>query len=559
MPSPVFRPLLRDLAVLHGLARFALLLLGLAPLPAAATQPVAIAAAPRLEFSAAELAMAEALAGDPDLAAAYGERGLEPIFTGPAARPRRVALRDAVQQAPAHGLPPERYRPGHLAQLADGPAEGPQAELEMARIFAMWVRDVSAGILDPRRVNPGIKRTAEGADVARLLAEFARASDPAAVLAQAPPRDPRYLALQRALAEARSLVAPAGTPLVPVGVWRPGAADPAVAALRTRLSAVGFATPPTAEPAFYDEGLAAAVAAFQTAAGLPEDGVAGPQTLDRLNAGSPPAARAILVAMERWRWLPDDLGRRHIWVNLPEYSGRLVEDGEVTLETRVVIGKNDPDLRTPEFSDRMEYMVANPRWNVPRSITVREYLPRLQKNRNAAGHLQIVDSRGRVVDRGSIDFSRYSAANFPYRMQQKPSEDNALGIVKFMFPNQWNIYLHDTPSKHLFREARRAYSHGCIRVADPVDLARALLRPQVADPAASFSRALQAGGERYLTLDEPVPVHLVYFTTLPDADGRLRRFADVYGRDAEVWAALEAAMAPPPPAPTGLESIVASE
>lgn len=506
--------------------------------------------------------MAEALAADPDLAAAYGGRALKPIFTGAEAQHRRAALRDAVMAAADHGLPPHRYRPGRLAELASAPAEGPQVELELARLFMSWVRDVSGGILDPRSVDPGIKRRGEGADAGRLLADFAEAANPAAILDRAPPRDPRYLALQRALAEARSMIAPPGTPKVPEGVWRPGMRDAAVAALRNRLAVLGFTTPAYPDPAVYDEGLTAAVSAFQIAVDLPDDGIAGPRTLERLNADTAPGARHILVAMERWRWLPDDLGARHIWVNLPEYRARLVDDGEVTLDTRVVIGKNDPDMRTPEFSDRMEYMVANPRWNVPRSITVREYLPRLQKNRHAVGHLQVVDSRGRVVDRSSIDFSRYTAANFPYRMQQRPSEDNALGIVKFMFPNQWNIYLHDTPSKHLFGHDRRAYSHGCIRVADPVDLARALLRPQVADPAAVFSRALQAGGERYLTLDTAVAVHLVYFTTLPGPDGRLRRFADVYGRDGEVWAALDAASAalpPPPETPSGVESIVSSE
>ena len=541
----------------------AILLCGMisAPPAAATQQPLVVAAAaPRLDFSAGELALATALAGDADLAAAYGNRALQPIFTGPAARQRRLALRDAVATAPSHGLPVRRYRLQRLFELADGPAEGSAIEVELARIFALWVRDVSGGILDPRRVDAAIKRQGSGADVGRLLGEFAIADDPAAVLERAAPADPRYLALQDALRRTRGYVAPKGTPLVPEGVWRPGESNPAVHRLRIRLAAVGFPTPSAANPEHYDADLAAAVSGFQAAVGLPEDGVAGPRTLRRLNADTTPGARDILIAMERWRWLPDDLGRRHIMVNLPEYIARLFEDGQEVFETRVVIGKTDADMQTPEFSEGMEYMVANPRWNVPRSITVREYLPRLQRNRNAAAHLQVVDSRGRVVDRSGVDFSRYTAANFPYRMQQRPSDDNALGIVKFMFPNAWNIYLHDTPSKHLFSQGRRAYSHGCIRVADPVDLARALLGPQAKDPAARFAAALKGGGERYLTLDDPVPVHLVYFTTLPGPDGRLRHFADVYGRDAKVWAALQAAVAAAPPvAPPGLETVAVNE
>ena len=150
----------------------------------------------------------------------------------------------------------------------------------------------------------------------------------------------------------------------------------------------------------------------------------------------------------------------------------------------------------------------------------------------------IVDGRGNVVARDRIDFGRYTAANFPYRMRQKPSDDNALGLVKFIFPNQWNIYLHDTPSKHLFGETTRAYSHGCIRIGDPFDLAYALLSQQSSNPEGVFQRALATGDEKWLKLTPTVPVHLVYFTAMADPDGQIRFYKDVYGRDAKVWEAL---------------------
>ena len=204
----------------------------------------------------------------------------------------------------------------------------------------------------------------------------------------------------------------------------------------------------------------------------------------------------------------------------------------------MVIGKADPSYETPEFTEPMKYIVVNPRWNVPRSITVKEYLPRLQANRNAVRHLDVVDGRGNVIPRERIDFRRYTAANFPYRMRQKPSDDNALGVVKFMFPNPWNIYLHDTPTKHLFNESRRAYSHGCIRVGRPIDLAHALLEGQLSDPEAAVSKALGTGRETYLNIRGDLPVHLVYFTAFPDESGQIRRFPDIYGRDALVHAAL---------------------
>jgi murein L,D-transpeptidase YcbB/YkuD len=241
------------------------------------------------------------------------------------------------------------------------------------------------------------------------------------------------------------------------------------------------------------------------------------------------------------RWMAgQDLNARHVWVNLPEYNARIMENGREVFETRTVIGKANQEFETPEFTENMQFLVVNPRWNVPRSITVKEYLPRLQANRNAVGHLDVVDSAGRVIGRDRIDFRKYTAANFPYRMRQKPSDDNALGVVKFMFPNPWNIYLHDTPTKHLFNNETRAYSHGCIRIGRPIDLAHELLAGQVGNPEATFQKALRSGQESFLNLRQPIPVHLVYFTAFPDADGQIRRFPDIYGRDAQVHAALTA-------------------
>jgi len=206
-----------------------------------------------------------------------------------------------------------------------------------------------------------------------------------------------------------------------------------------------------------------------------------------------------------------------------------------------VIGKASADTRSPEFSDQMEHLVINPSWGVPRSITVKEYLPMLQRNPNAVGHLQVIDGRGRVVSRGAVNFAAYNARNFPFALRQPPSDGNALGKVKFMFPNPYNIYLHDTPSKSLFANDVRAYSHGCIRVADPFDLAHALLSVQSDDAEAEFKAALKTGNETLVKLKSPVPVHLVYFTAYPETRGRIGYRRDVYGRDALLWQALSTA------------------
>lgn len=502
------------------------------------------APSPRLDFAPEEMALARAVAGDPALAAFYGTQGLRPIFAGAESAARRAALNAAVQQAPAHGLSPARY-----GALADLPDDGAMAEAARARALSRYLGDLRAGMLTrPGAADPAIKRQPDRSGVPALIASFATAPDPAAVLANAAPRDPRYLALQAALAQRQALIAPEGTPRAPAGLWKPGATDPRLADLRARLSALGF--PSTGPAEVYDDSLMAAVAAYQEAAGLKPDGIAGPRTIQRMNAGADRQTRAILIALERMRWMGDaDLSGRHIWVNIPEFTARVKEGTETVFQTRVVVGKTDPDQQTPEFSDEMEHIVVNPRWNVPRSITTKEYLPRLQANPNAVAHLDIVDSRGRVVPRGNINFGKYTANNFPYRMRQQPSDDNALGLVKFIFPNRWNIYLHDTPTKHLFNETVRAYSHGCVRVGDPFDLARVLLSQQTDNPEGVFRRALDSGRETFLELKPHVPVHLVYFTAFPDVDGKIRFLSDVYGRDARVWAAMEKAAAD---APAGL-------
>jgi murein L,D-transpeptidase YcbB/YkuD len=276
--------------------------------------------------------------------------------------------------------------------------------------------------------------------------------------------------------------------------------------------------------------------------GLTPTGSADEATLAEINRGPEERLASVLVAMERLRWMNGlELGSRHVWVNLPDFTARLVDDGKVRFETVTVVGMNSPDRRSPEFSDEMEHMVINPTWHVPRSITVKEYLPMLQKNPNAVRHLRIVDRSGRPVDRGAVDFTRYTAATFPYSMSQPPSDDNALGLVKFMFPNQYNIYLHDTPSKSLFEKEVRAYSHGCIRVGDPFGFAYALLERQTTDPVGLFHTNLENKAEHLLPLDEHVPVHIVYFTAWPTAKGRIEYRRDVYGRDARIFEAMIAA------------------
>lgn len=499
-----------------------------APSALAQVGGTSVAVGPRLTFSAEEMALAEAVANDPVLAEFYGATGLRPIFTAADKGPLRDAMSASFAAAGEHGLPAKRYQ---IQEIGAGLRD----EIGLARSLSRYLGDLTQGLITPSGADRQIHRQTQRFKVAQLMRGVVAAENPVQALRQLAPQDQAYLDLQKALKAQAQLVVPVGLPPAPLAVWRVGMSGPGIAELRARLDSIGFAAAAT-DPTQYDQALSDAVARYQDAVGLRADGIAGPNTIRHLNAGPGPQQRAILVALERMRWMGDqDLNARMIWVNIPEYTARIMEGGHEVFRTRVVVGKTDHDMRTPEFSDLMEYVVVNPRWNVPRSITVREYLPRLQANRNAVAHLDVVDGRGNIIPRDRIDFKRYTAANFPYRMRQKPSDDNALGLVKFIFPNPWNIYLHDTPTKHLFANSRRAYSHGCVRVGDPFDLATALLSRQSDDPSGLFHRTLATQNERWLKLDPPVPVHLVYFTAFPDQTGRIRYFDDIYGRDAAVW------------------------
>ena len=310
-------------------------------------------------------------------------------------------------------------------------------------------------------------------------------------------------------------------------------------ALRNRLIRMGYLGRTVSDS--YDAAIQQAVQAFQQDHGLATDGVAGPGTLAELNVDIEQRLHSVVVAMERERWLNRPRGDRHVLVNLVDFHARIVDDGKVTFKTRSVIGKNTDGQRSPEFSDVMEHMVINPTWNVPRSIATKEYLPALQRNPWSNGHLNLINSRGQVVDRGAVDFNAYNERNFPFDIKQPPSERNALGLVKFMFPNRYNIYLHDTPSKSLFAREQRDFSHGCIRLADPFDFAYALLARQESDPQGVFQSILRTGRETVVPLDQPIQVHLIYRTAMTEPGGRINFRGDVYGRDAAIWSALEQA------------------
>lgn len=486
-------------------------------------------------------AVAEGAARDDALAEFYRAREFEGMWTGNtrADRTRRNALLAAFASAGDHGLPAAEYDPNALMahlSAATTPAQQGAMEVEMSRLFLSYARDIQTGILTPSRVVSEIKREVPLRSRLGYLQGFEQ-SNAASYLSALAPSSPEYARLLREKLTLERLIGVGGWgPTVQGGSLEPGASGARVVALRDRLVAMGFMDRSATQT--YDATLQAAVQRFQQSHGLTADGVAGAGTLSELNIPAASRLQQVIVAMERERWMNRPRGERHIWVNLTDFTAAIMDNDAVTFSTRSVIGALGSDRESPEFSDVMEFMVINPSWYVPRSIIVNEYLPALQRNRNAVSHIEITDRNGRTINRGAVNFNQYNARTFPFSMRQPPSRGNALGLVKFIFPNQWNIYLHDTPAKSLFGREVRAFSHGCIRLNDPFDFAYALLAIQESDPEAFFQGRLRTGAESRVNLEDPVPVHIVYRTAFTHTTGQLNFRRDVYNRDSRIWNAL---------------------
>ncbi|MCM2562204.1 L,D-transpeptidase family protein [Lutimaribacter sp. EGI FJ00015] len=491
------------------------------------------------QMTAFKQAVATAASDDEHIAAFYQDRNYEPLWTAANGKARRSALVAALRDAPEHGLPAPRYDlDGLLDRLSAAKTSKARGvvEVEMSRVFLQYARDVQTGVLTPGKIDSGIVRDVPRRDRLSYLVNFAK-SNPSGFFRALPPRTNEYARLMKEKMRLEHLVASGGWgPRVPAGALKPGATGNAVIALRNRLIAMGFMGRSATQS--YDAEMQQAVQAFQLAHGLEPDGVAGDGTMTEVNTSAEDRLKSVMVAMERERWLNMPRGDRHILVNITDFSARIVDNDTVTFETRSVVGATASDRRTPEFSDVMEHMVINPTWHVPRSIAVKEYLPMLKRNRNAVSHLRVVDSRGSTVNRNAVDFSNYTARTFPFNIKQPPGQSNALGLVKFMFPNRYNIYLHDTPTKHLFSREVRAYSHGCVRLQEPFEFAYALLARQTNDPEGYFKQRLDTGRETVVPLEQPVPVHLIYRTAFTKAKGHTQYRRDIYGRDARIWNAL---------------------
>jgi murein L,D-transpeptidase YcbB/YkuD len=420
---------------------------------------------------------------------------------------------------------------GFLTKRGFNPAEAVAMDVWLTWLYMKLASDLADGVSDLAHTDPKWKIQTESFDPLALLETALRDNRIAESLFELTSTNPDYRALQKALAEYRRQAAGGGWPAVPRDLkLKPGQSSPQVSALARRLAASGdysgkvLADP---HPAPYNAELQEAVKRFQRRHGLADDGVVSPALAAEMSVPLNTRLRQIELNMERWRWLPRDLGERYILVNIPDMRLDVWDRGTIPVSMRVVVGK--PDTQTPIFNDTMTYIVFAPYWNVPTDIAKNETLPAVVRDPGFLNRMNmaVVDPAGNEVDPASIDLENPGS----YRFRQRPGTSNALGLVKFMFPNQFNVYLHDTPADSLFARASRSFSHGCVRLEQPEKLAQYVLRDQPEWTSERIGEAMHGGEEHHVKLKAPIPVYLGYWTARATSDGVVQFRKDVYGID----------------------------
>jgi murein L,D-transpeptidase YcbB/YkuD len=493
----------------------------------------------------------------------YADRGFQPAWsddTGPL--PQAAAFVTQIHTAHRDGLRPSDY---HLANIETLLAEiqGRRArnlpadpdrvadlELLLTDAFLLYGSHFLTGHVNPETIQSQWLIEGRAADLAAILRRALNADEIEEALASLRPQHVDYTDLKEALSLCENRMIAGEWPQVPPGPnMEEGDQGHRVTALRSRLVATNDLDP-SLDNDFdhFNEGLKQAVLRFQRRHGLKADGIVGPETLRALNVPIGQRVSQLRANLERWRWLPQDLGRRYILVNIANFELDVVEDGQIIMTMRVVVGRRY--RRTPVFTDTMTYMELNPYWHVPPRIAVRDIVPQIQKDPEYLGRKKIRvfeswDDQAPEIQPESIDWTQATARDFPFKLRQEPGSSNALGRVKFMFPNKFNVYLHDTPAQDLFQKVKRTFSSGCIRVERPIDLAEYLLREDSEWTRDRIADAIEGGETQTVSIPKPLPVHLLYWTAWVDSEGTVHFRDDIYGRDKRLIEALNER----PPAP----------
>ena len=512
--------------------------------------------------------------------AVYRQRGGEPVWSGPAGvRPAADELLAAIPALAADGLDlrlyPVQELGGRLAAVRADLA-GPQTsdaasdpavlarrvdlDLGLSYTFLAAGAHLAIGRIQPAEtVHVGWHLKPPAVDLPAALARVAAGEHVAAVLADLAPHAEGYLALRRGLARYREIAERGGWQAIPAGpALRRGSTGPRVAALAARLAAEGDLAAPPADPSRYDETIAAAVARFRVRHGLASGDTVDAATVAVLNVPVERRIRQIEMNLERWRWMEGDLGPRYVLVDVPDFRLTVADAGRTVMTMKVIVGK--AGLETPVFSDLLTQVILNPDWKIPDSIAAREisrdelrppgYLKRkgIEVRRRSDGALVDPSALGaagiRALGRGS-----------PYRLRQPPGPENPLGRYKFVVPNRFDVYLHDTPAGSLFDRSARGFSHGCIRIEHPADLAAYLLGDDPRWTHEAIAAEVETGKTATIPIPRPLPVFILYLTAWEEADGTVEFRPDLYSHDA--W--LDRALAAEAPLWGDLAAVVASQ
>lgn len=500
----------------------------------------------------------------PLVGAFYGPRGCRPAWSdGEKLLLQADDLIQALAAADAEGLNPADYHLVAIRRLVTALQQPrpvhknnntpdkiryvpPAAEL-LARLellftdaFITYGSHLAGGRVDPEKIFTHWQLYPADVDPLELLRQALTERGVRESLRDLLPVKNGYFHLHEALARYREIESKGGWPVIATGPKLfEGDRDERVAMVRHRLKMVGDLAADDTGGDLYDAPLAAAVRHYQQRMGLLVDGVIGRRTVAAMNVPVSRRIRQIILNMERLRWLPRELGQRYLQVNIAAFSLRVVENDKPVLDMRAIVGKRFNN--TPVFSKMMEYLVINPYWWVPKRIFIEELAPRLRDDPGllARKHMRIKSEwgdNGDEIDPATIDWAKVDAENFPYYVRQDSGPFNELGVIKFMFPNKYRVYLHDTRSKYLFDASVRTFSHGCVRIEKPLALAEYLLRDDPDWDKARIREAIDSGERQLVNLKQQLPVYFLYLTAWVDDEG-LHFRDDIYHRDSALAAA----------------------
>lgn len=450
------------------------------------------------------------------------------------------------------GLDPDDYHGGQLQQLQAQIQKSPSPDPSLRANFDILLTDalirlvyhIVFGKVDPEALDPNWNLALEidDRDAVAFFENLLNSEKLAKDISKLRPHVRIYEQLKHALKKYREFQAAGGWEPVEQGAaLKKGMNDPRIPQLRRRLIASGDLEDTEPDSTVFDDQLEQAVTGFQKRHRLEADGVVGKQTLEALNVSVESRIDQIRVNLERDRWVFHNIKGRFIVVNIAGFFINLTDhDGEIIWNSRVQVGR--PYRKTPIFKKRIQYVEFNPTWTVPPGILRRDVLPAIKRDPNylKAANFQVIDHNGRSVNPNSIDWSKYPEQRFPYMLRQDPGPNNAVGLVKFMFPNKHLVYLHDTPSKSFFERTERAFSSGCIRVENPFELAELLLNDPDKWSRDDIMKVIESQRTRAVHLSEPIPVMLLYWTADVDENGKVMFKKDLYERDQAVLDALNA-------------------